>query len=291
MTLSLNDVAKALSPTLEADERILHTCPAAGQDGTSWNALTDRRLFLRRGAEMEERRYLYTGENVEAYEIGRFVLSGDVHLLTGRRLLVMDLAQDGTVLANQALQGIESLDMTLIYSHKIAHVGFTLGMQNERRLSVVHGDIRTPGAALNGQDLVGLQVVRERLPRRLCELAGIPFAPPQYMPYSGAGAMVSFYLKADLRWPQYCAACMERGEVLKPHALKLRRNGNVTAADRLAEQALLEIPYCASCYRERFGWLRRRPAVQEYSGFNGVRAALWFESRRYAAEFVRLNRQ
>jgi hypothetical protein len=117
-------------------------------------------------------------------------------------------------------------------------------------------------------------------PRKLCEVAGLKFAPVKLSRQPGGGWTLLYYwgLKqpSEMVWPQHCASCY--GPL-----------GDVKWEKFPLLSTTQQIPYCPACHKERFGFLRKDHAVKNPQSSMHQHIELWFENQKYAQEFADLN--
>ncbi|MBN1317460.1 MAG: hypothetical protein JXA42_18405 [Anaerolineales bacterium] len=120
--------------------------------------------------------------------------------------------------------------------------------------------------------------------RKLCQVIKKPFAPYKMLPAEGfeGGIILEFFggnlKERALHCPQKCAACLKPVE--QPFLDKI-------TTTYLGLRA--EIPCCLACRKERFRFLRKRPAVRSLHRTVVLRDRIWFEQWGFAREFAEIN--
>ncbi|MBN1317461.1 MAG: hypothetical protein JXA42_18410 [Anaerolineales bacterium] len=121
-------------------------------------------------------------------------------------------------------------------------------------------------------------------PRKLCEVINIPFAPFKLLPAEGfeEGFILDFFggnlQKNTIRSLKKCAGCQQ--PVDRPFVDKI----NIAWGGLCAY-----IPYCSTCYKQRFRHNKKMQAVRSLPRAAALRDRIWFEQLGYAREFAELN--
>lgn len=210
------------------------------------------------------------------------IRGGDV--LTNKRLFQYNTRGDGKISDSFAIDTIQSVDFdVLVFGSSSTTACIKLKLTGRSKPEYYPFDPKHES--------------REILPRKLCEVAKLGFAVPKPL-YGQAkrGINVSFYLKKDLKWPKLCASCSATSggftydEISKTRLDTYQQGAQIMSLAPIGEsQVKLQIPYCQKCYKERFGFLKKKRAVK-IETFNGLNVVAWIEYYPYAENFINMNK-
>ena len=257
--------------------------------------LTNRRLLSLKKKILEEIPLLEPEERVVCHETGEVQFSGNVHLLTSQRVLILDIGVKDYLLQSIQLSKIKQVDVGVIRKRSQNAVSYGLRIEVadfEEPALIFHGGVNTNGIdqlALSRQEQ---RKINERFPRRLCEIVGLKFAVPQMRAGSHDFTVVTFYSKSDLVWPDSCSSCNKDVQNLVFDRLIIDNPWLSTYGIGFGLLPCITylIPYCPECYDVRFGAEKVYRAVQPgWAQFDGARVELRFENQAYATDFVQTN--
>jgi hypothetical protein len=257
--------------------------------------LTSQRLLQVGKSGLDEKKLYDLNEKAVLSEIGEFQFSGNVHLLTNQRIIVLDIGANDYILETIPLSKVNKVDIQIIREGLLNSLmyGLQITVMDDGTIVIKHGGIITEGIDKQEMSLIERQKINERFPRKICEVTGLSLAIPQKRISKGGMTYVDFYSKSDLAWPQICSACYinTNGLVYDEYTVE---NTWLAAGYRfspgLIPQFTYQIPYCQECYTERFGFTKNYRSVKAgWSQSNGARVELCFENQAYATDFIRAN--
>lgn len=258
--------------------------------------LTSQRLLMVGKKGLEEKTLFIPGEYTVYHETGELQFSGNVHLLTNQRVIVLDIGARDYILESVPLSKITNVDINVIREGWINSIIYGLRINvadADEPVVIKHGGVTTGGIDKQEMDLNKRQKINERYPRKIYEVAGLKFAIPQKRAGAGGVTVIAFYSKSDLVWPARCSACYENTHDLVYDEYTVE-NPWLAAGYRfgfgLIPKFTYRIPYCSDCYRERLGFETKKRAVKEgWAQSDGARVELCFENQPYAMEFIQNN--
>jgi hypothetical protein len=258
--------------------------------------LTSQRLLFVGKKGSEEKPLFAPGEFPVYHEIGELQFSGNVHLLTNQRIIILDIGARDFILETIPLSKVTKVDIHVIQDGLLNSI--TYGLQitttnDDESIMIKHGGVTIEGIDNHEMDLYKRQQINERFPRRICDVAGLRFAIPQKRAGARDVTVISFYSKSDLVWPDRCSACYENTHMLVYDEYSVE-NPWLAAGYRLGfgliPKFTYRIPYCSDCYRERIRLEIKKRAVKEgWAQFDGARVELCFENQLYVMEFIQNN--
>ncbi len=257
--------------------------------------LTNQRLLLRSKRGLEEKTTLESGEQVIYHETGDVQFSGNVHLLTTQRLLVLDVGAKDYILESIQLDKITQVDISVIGKRGLNAINYALRIdvaESDEHVLITHGGITTGGIDQSSLSRTEQQQINERFPRKVCDVVGLKFAVPQKRIGPCGSRLVSFYCKNDLIWPESCSACNKKvdGLVFDKYLIENTWLTTYSIGFGLFPRIAFQIPYCPECYQARFESDKVRRAVQEgWANYDGARVDLQFENHSYAKDFIQTN--
>jgi hypothetical protein len=284
-------------PYLKSSEEILYNQKISRFLGGSdlW-LLTSQRLLSVGKKVLEEKTLFDEGENTICHETGEKQFSGNVHLLTNQRVIVLNIGARDYLLETIPVSKITHVDVhvtregginSFIYGLIIDAAGY------DEPVVIKHGGVTTGGIDKQEMSLIERQQINERFPRKICEVAGLSFAIPRKRAGSGGMTTIDFYSKSDLVWPARCSACYRQVDELVYDEYAVENswlNAGYGFGYGLIPQLTYQIPYCPDCYRERFGSEKINRAVKAGGAqTNGARVELCFENQPYMMEFIQFN--
>lgn len=181
------------------------------RDSDLW-LLTSQRLLMVGKKGLEEKTLLVPGEYIIYHETGDLQFSGNVHLLTSQRVIILDIGARDYVQDSVPLSRITKVDIHVIGERWINSILYGLQItvaNSDECVEIKHGGVTTGGIDRHEMDLHQRQKINERFPRKICEVAGLKFAIPQKRIGAGGVTSIEFYSKSDLVWPVRCSACYE----------------------------------------------------------------------------------
>ena len=259
--------------------------------------LTNQRLLKVGKKGLEEETLFIPEEHVVYYETGDLEFSGNVHLLTNQRVIVLDIGTKDYILETIPLSKITGVDIHVIKEKWMNSIlyGLWINLADDAEPVIIkHGEVTTKGIDEQSMDLNKCQEINERFPRKICEVVGLKFAIPQKRVGAGGVTVISFYSKSDLVWPQKCSACYEGTHELVYDEYTVESPWFAAGWYRfgfgLIPTFTYRIPYCMDCYMEHFGLEMKNRTVKEGSAISdGARVELCFENQFYALEFIQDN--
>ena len=264
--------------------------------GSDYWLFTSQRLLMVAKNGLEEKALFTPGEHTVYHEIGTLQFSGNVHVLTTHRVIVLDVGSRNYVLESIPLSKITKVDINVIGEGLMNSFiyGLRINIADADEPTVIkHGGVNTEGIDKQEMSLTEHQQVNERFPRKICEIAGLQFAIPQKRAGVRGATVVEFYSKSDLAWPARCSACYENVDGLLYDEYFLENPwlaAGYSFGFGLIPVFTYQIPYCPVCYRERFGLVKYNRAVKAgWAQSNGARVELCFENQSYAMEFIQIN--
>jgi hypothetical protein len=278
------------------EEALFHNPVTRFLGGSDLWLLTTQRLIMVGKKGLVEKTLFDTGENVVYHETGELQFSGNIHLLTNQRIIVLDIGARDYMLESIPLSKVIKVDINVIRESWINSCSYGLWIyvaDHEEPVVIKHGGVTIEGIDKQEMDLFTRQQINERFPRKICEVAGLSFAAPHKRIGSGGMTVVDYYSKSDLVWPGRCSACYKNVKRLVYDEYTVENPG-LTASYSfgfgLIPQFRYQIPYCPDCYRERFGFAKYYRAVKTgWAQSNGARVELCFENQPYVEEFIQLN--
>jgi hypothetical protein len=293
-------IPKALFPFrsyLKPNEEILfHKKISRFLGGSDLWLLTSQRLLLVGKSGLEEKTLFDLRENIVYHETGELQFSGNVHLLTNQRVIVLDIGARDYLLESVPLSKITKVDIQVIGEGLLNSTMYGLRIttaDDDEPVVIKHGGVTTEGIDKQEMSLIERQKTNERFPRKICEVAELSFAIPQKKTGPGGMTHVDFYSKSDLVWPARCSACYENVNGLAYDEYTVENpwlTAGYTFGFGLIPLFTYQIPYCPDCYKERFGSVNNNRAVKEgWAQSNGARVELCFENQTYVEEFIQLN--
>ncbi|NJD59338.1 MAG: hypothetical protein FIA98_08055 [Anaerolineae bacterium] len=256
--------------------------------------LTNRRLLAFRKNLLLEAPLFEPDERVVCHETGEVQFSGNVHLLTTQRVLILDIGAKNYLIKSIKLSKIKNVDVCVMSNHGQNAISYGLRIviaDTDEAIFILHGGVNTGGIDLLSLSRQEQQKINERFPRRLCELAGLQFAIPQTRPATGGFTVVTFYNKSDLVWPDSCSSCNRYEQNLVFDRLIINNPwlSTYSIGFGLLPGITHMIPYCPECYEEHFGADKVHRAVQAgWAQFDGARVELLFENKAYAMNFIQV---
>ena len=262
--------------------------------GDLW-CLTNQRLLLLRDKDLEEKPLLEQGEQVITHETGEVQYSGNVHLLTTHRVLILNVGDRDYLLKAIQLSKIKQVDVGVIVQRGQNAISYGLMVDEvdfEDPVLILHGGVNTHGIDQLSLSRQEQQKINERFPRRLCELAGVKFAVPKTRAGTRGYTLVTFYSKSDLVWPASCSSCnkdtkdlvFDKFTVVNPWL------STYGIGYGLLSWIPYSIPYCLECYEAYFGAEKDNRAIEiGWAQFDGARVELQFKNRDYAMNFIEAN--
>lgn len=262
--------------------------------GDLW-CLTNQRLLMFRKKLLDEKPLLGPGEQVVYHETGDLQFTGNVHLLTTQRVLILDIGAKNYLLQTIQLSKIKQVDVCVIGKQGQNAISYGLRIEvadTEEPVLILHGGVNTNGIDQFSLSKQEQQKINERFPQRLCEFAGLKFAAPQIRTGSIGFTVVTFYNKSNLVWPVSCSSCNKDVQNLVFDRFTI---DNPWLSIYGIGYGLLPcitylIPYCPECYVLHFEADKVYRAVQAgWAQFDGARAELQFENKAYALNFILAN--
>jgi hypothetical protein len=286
----------SLLPNLKPNEKLAFYKRDSGLlgGGNLW-ILTDQRLLMAKKKKLEEKTLFESGEQVLCFETGDLQVSGNVHLLTSQRVIVLDIGAKNYLLESVSLSKITQVDICVIRGGVLNTVTYGLRInatETEQPIEIMHGGITTAGINLHSMSLLKQQELLERFPRKICAAVGLKFAPSRQIASVSNGIVVVFYSKSDLVWPERCASCYESidGLVYDEYIVESPWLTAYNFGFGLFPRFTYRIPYCPKCYEARFGSGKINRAVKEgWAKSDGARVELCFENKPYAIDFMHTN--
>jgi len=257
--------------------------------------LTNQRLLLVKKEMLKEILLLEPGESVIYHDTGDVQFSGNVHLLTTHRVIILEVGAKDYLLESIPLNKITKVDIHIIGERGMNAITWGLNIDisdSEQPIAVIHGGITTNGINQLSLSKTEQQQVNERFPRKICEVAGVKFAIPQMRVGVSGVTVVAFYSKSDLVWPARCSACCKNvdGLVFDKYTVDNPWLATYSIGFGLFPRITYSIPYCPECYQIRFVEGKENRAVQEgWAQFDGARVELRFENQDYAMDFIHSN--
>jgi len=297
MKTPLPQALTPFSSNLKPDEEILfHKVISRFLRAGDFWLLTNQRLLIVGTKGFEKKPLFEPGEYSIFHETGESQFSGNVHLLTNQRLILLDVGAKDYLLRSIPLKAISGVDIslikegwinTLIYGVQINIAGA------DEPVMIKHGGITTGQVNEKALTPIECQQVNERFPRKICEAAGLKFATPHMSAGAGGVPVITFYSKSDLVWPQRCSACYQNAPDLLFDSYT-PENPWLAAGYHLGfgliPQFIYQIPYCPDCYKDRLVFEPKNRAVKTGSAqSNGARVELFFQNQQYAQMFVEVN--
>jgi len=286
----------SLLPYLKPDEKLAFYQRDSGllSGGNLW-LLTNQRLLMAKKKQLEEKTLFEPGEQVLCFETGDLQFSGNVHLLTTQRVIVLDVGAKNYLLESISLSKITQVDISVIRWRVLNTIIYGLRINTteiEQPVEIMHGGISTGGINLQTMSRFKQQEVLERFPRKICGAVGLKFAPPRKIASMRDGIIVRFYSKSDLVWPERCAACYEimDGLLYDEYTIDSPWLATYNFGFGLFPRFTYRIPYCPACYEARFssGEINRAVKVG-WAKSDGARVELCFENKSYAIDFMHTN--
>jgi hypothetical protein len=258
--------------------------------------LTDQRLLLIRKGTVEEKLLFEPGEAIVSYETGEEQFSGNVHLLTSQRLLVLDTGARNYLLHSIPLGKIVEVDVTGVRDGSLNTIIYALKIKlvdGDDSLLIQHGGVSTGSINETLLEPQQRQQLNERFPRKICETVGLKFAFPRRRIGPNGLSLVDFYSKSDLTWPERCSACYVNTHALVYDTLSVE-NPWLAAEYHLGFGMIpnfsYQIPYCPDCFHKHLELEPVKQAVKAGSAnSNGARVELCFENQEFAQEFIQTN--
>jgi|WetSurSiteA1Bulk_404760.scaffolds.fasta_scaffold14877_2 hypothetical protein len=259
--------------------------------------LTNHRLIYFNKKVFEEKTLFEPEELVVFHETGKVQFSGNVHLLTTQRLLVLDIGAKEYLLQAILLSKINQVDICVVANQGQNAITYGIRIDvNDREdpAMIIHGGVNTNGIdqySLNQQEQKN---INERFPRKVCEVTGLKFALPQMRSGPGGYTPVTFYSKSDLVWPASCSSCNKEMQDLVYDKFTVVNPWLSTYGIGLGLLPWItySIPYCPACYKGYFGLEMVSRAVEiGWAQFDGARVELLFRNRDYAVNFITANSQ
>ena len=257
--------------------------------------LTNQRLLLVKKEMLKEILLLEPGESVIYHDTGDVQFSGNVHLLTTHRVIILEVGAKDYLLESIPLNKITKVDIHIIGERGMNAITWGLNIDisdSEQPLAVIHGGITTNGINQLSLSKTAQQQVNERFPRKICEVTGLDFAVPQMRVGSSSVTVITFYSKSDLVWPARCSACYKNVDslVFDKYTVDNPWLATYSIGYGLLPRITYSIPYCPECYQVRFVEGKENRAVQEgWSKYDGARVELLFENQGYAIDFIQTN--
>jgi hypothetical protein len=238
---------------------------------------------------------LEPGESVIYHDTGDVQFSGNVHLLTTHRVIILEVGAKDYLLESIPLNKITKVDIHIIGERGMNAITWGLNIDisdSEQPLALIHGGITTNGINQLSLSKTAQQQVNERFPRKICEVTGLDFAVPQMRVGSSSVTVITFYSKSDLVWPARCSACYKNVDslVFDKYTVDNPWLATYSIGYGLLPRITYSIPYCPECYQVRFVEGKENRAVQEgWSKYDGARVELLFENQGYAIDFIQTN--
>ena len=257
--------------------------------------LTNQRLLLIRKKALEEKSLFEPGEMVIHHDTGDLQFTGNVHLLTTLRVIVLDVGAKDYLLESITLNKITNIDINIIGKRGLNAISYGLRIDisdSEQPIMIIHGGITTNGNNQLSLSNAEQQQLNERFPRKICKLTGLNFAVPQMRVGSSDFTVITFYSKSDLVWPARCSACCKNvdGLVFDKYTVDNPWLATYSIGFGLLPRITYSIPYCPECYQARFVEGKDNRAVQVgWSKYDGARVELLFENQAYAIDFIQTN--
>ncbi len=257
--------------------------------------LTNQRLLLIRKKVLEEKTILEPGELVIYLDTGDLQFSGNVHLITTQRVIVLEVGSKDYLLESIPLNKITKVDIYIIGNRGMNAITYGLRIDisdSEQPIEIIHGGITTNGINQLSLSKTEQQQVNERFPRKICEVTGLDFAAPQMRVGSSGCTVITFYSKSDLVWPARCSACYKNVDslVFDKYSVDNPWLATYSIGYGLLPLVTYSIPYCLECYQVRFVEGKENRAVQEgWAKYDGARVELRFENQAYAIDFIQTN--
>lgn len=279
----------------EGEEILFHRRISRFLRGQDFWLLTNRRLLRVGRGSMVEKTLYDLSEYAVFHEIGEYQFTGNVHLLTNQRVIVLDIGARDYILETVPLNMVNKVDIQIIGEGLLNSFmyGLHITVTGKEPIVIKHGGLTTDGIDKQEMSFIERQKINERFPRKICELTGLSFATPLKRTGADGVIFVNFYSKSDLVWPERCSVCYQimDGLVYDNYTVE---NTWLTAGYRfgsgLIPQFTYQIPYCQRCYNERFGSTKNYRAVKTgWSQSNGARVELCFENQSYAMDFIQIN--
>ncbi len=257
---------------------------------------TDQRLLRIHKGMVEEKLLFEPGEAIVFYETGEMQFSGNVHLLTSQRLLVLDIGARNYLLHLIPLRKIVEVDVTGVREGSLNTINYALKISlvgEDESLVIRHGGISTGSITETLLEPLQRQQLNERFPRKICETVGLRFAIPRRRMGLNGVSLVDFYSKSNLAWPQRCSACYANTHALVYDTFTVENPWLAVGYHLgfgLIPYFTYQIPYCPDCYKERVVFEPKKRAVKTGSAqSNGARVELCFENQPYAQDFIQIN--
>lgn len=292
----LPDALVYLKSYLKNDEEILfHRKISRFLGNDDFWILTNQRLLRVGRGSLEEKTLYDLNERAVFHETGEFQFTGNVHLLTSTRVIVLEIGARDYILETVLLRKVNKVDIQIIGEGLLNSFmyGLQITVTDNEQVVIKHGGLTTDGIEKQGISRIEHQRINERFPRKLCEVTGLIFAIPKKRIYAGGNTFVEFYSKSDLVWPQRCSACYLNADGLVYDEYTIENtwlNAGYHFGPGLIPQFTYKIPYCQRCYGERFGFSKNYRAVKTgWSQSNGARVELCFENLAYAMDFIQVN--
>ena len=264
--------------------------------GSNLWLLTSQRLLMIGEKGLEEKTLFDPGEYAVYHETGELQFSGNVHLLTNQRVIVLDIGARNYILESVRLSEITMVDINVIVEGQTNSIIYGVCIRvadADESVAIKHGGVTTGDIDKQEMDLNQRQKVNERFPRKICEVTGLKFAIPHKRVGAGGVAVIAFYSRSDLVWPARCSSCHEITHDLV-YDEYIIENPWSAAGYRfgfgLIPRFTYQIPYCPDCYMVRLGLELKKRAVKEgWAQSDGARVELYFENHPYAMEFIQNN--
>lgn len=297
MPATISQALIPFMPYLKPDEEILsyRRIPRFLGGSDLW-ILTNQRLLMFGKKGLEEKTLFVPNEYAVSHETGELQFSGNVHLLTNQRVIVIDIGARDYLLESVHLSKITKVDIHVIGEGWINPIIYGLRINladDDEPVMIKHGGITTGGIDKQEIDLYQRQKINERFPRKICEIAGLKFAIPQKRAGAGGVTVITFYSKSDLVWPERCSACFENTQDLVYDQYTVENPwlaAEYNLGIGLIPKFTYRIPYCPDCYRESLGFEPKKRAVKEgWAQSDGARVEFCFENQLYAMEFIHTN--
>jgi len=257
--------------------------------------LTNQRLLLVKKGVLKEIPLLEPGELVIYHDTGDVQFSGNVHILTTQRVIVLEVGAKDYLLESILLSKITQVDINVIGKRGVNAITYGLRIvvaEIEQPFEIIHGGISTNGINQPSLSKTEQQQVNERFPRKICEVAGVKFAIPQMRVGVSGVTVVAFYSKSDLVWPARCSACCKNvdGLVFDRYIVDNPWLATYSIGFGLLPRITYSIPYCPECYQIRFVEGKEKRAVHEgWAIYDGAKVELCFENQAYAMDFIQTN--
>ncbi|KAF0109962.1 MAG: hypothetical protein FD147_1934 [Chloroflexi bacterium] len=287
-------MVEKIQPFLKSTEEIIDAKKTGVFGGGDISALTNLRHLLISNT-IKETPYLSEGETIvfSEWQQDNGPIAGWAYVLTNQRFLAIDLPNEKWMVGEYLLENILEVQVRTVFHQSGAltnlYRGFRLRFIDGKQQVFYHtGPIIEDYKKFNYSWKAEGQIACERFPRKICELTKLPFCTP-YKEQEHSPNQLTFYVKSDLSFPQCCCSCMNQESVysfdkLPPAPDALYGNNNSPTLFGV----IFEIPYCPSCFQNRFRFLKKNRAVNRKS-FNGIIASLEFENLDYVEEFMKIN--